>query len=90
MHYYKFYISTPYCGTDEVEWLVTDAEYDDVTLGDILTDYVVEQAESFAYLRTGWDKDFDSDEDREEWIEDCFEASSWEEVSKEEYDFRNQ
>ena len=34
-------------------------------LNEMLADYVYEKAESFAYLRTGWEEDFEDEEDRE-------------------------
>lgn len=66
---YKVTCYTPYCGTDTTYWVFADHE------GDIpkeeLDDWVHENAESFEYLATGWDEDFETEEDREDYYADC-------------------
>ena len=66
---YKVTCYTPYCGTDTIYWVFADHE------GDIpeeeLNDWVYENAGSFEYLATGWDEDFETEEDREDFYADC-------------------
>ena len=66
---YKVTCYTPYYGTDTTYWVLADHE------GDIpeedLDSWVHEGAESFEYLTTGWDEDFETEEDREEFYAEC-------------------
>lgn len=76
MRYIRFRGSTPYCGTayDEVEEFddsVTDEELDEIS-----EDKRLQNAESYEYLATGWGDDFETEEEREQYYEDC--EGSWE------------
>lgn len=84
-HYYRFFISSPYGGTDHEEWLAVREPWTDHDLSENFADLVFECAESYAYLRTGWGQDFDNVEDYDEWLEDCFESSYWNEETRDEY-----
>ena len=79
---YKFYVDTPYCGTNDEYTMSFDHKLSDIEAGEMLEDYVYEKAESFAYLRTGWNGEFEDEDSWEMWLEDCFESSSWELVEE--------
>lgn len=83
MKYVKFMYDTPYCGTDGEEYLAFDDNITEKELNEILNDMVYQNAESFEYCATGWDEDFESEEDREAYYEDC--SGNWVFVSEEEY-----
>lgn len=85
MYYYRFYISTPYSGTDSEEWLMEAVPMTNDELADCLSEFVYAKAESFAHLRTGWSQEFESEDEREQWIDDCFESSYYEEGTRIEY-----
>lgn len=65
---YKVVCYTPYCGTDVEYWVFADHE------GDIpeetLNEWVMENAEGYEYLVTGWDEDL-NEEEREDYYADC-------------------
>lgn len=84
MKYVKFNYSTPYCGTDEENYCVYDDDITEEELDEILGELIQSHAESFKYLATGWGEDFESDEDRLAYYEDC--EGGWVFVSKEEYE----
>ena len=81
--YIHFMGETPYCGTDYNDYI----EFEDGTPNNVIDEYSDElcqqNAESFEYLATGWDEDWESEEERESYYENCY--GSWEEISKEEY-----
>jgi hypothetical protein len=66
---YRVTCYTPYCGTDTTYWVFADHE------GDIpeetLNEWVMENAEGYEYLVTGWDEDFETEEEREDYYADC-------------------
>lgn len=84
MKYVKFICDTPYCGTKMEEYLSFDDDVTEEELNDILNDRIYDNAESFEYCATGWGEDFESEEDREAYYEDC--TGSWAFVTKEEYE----
>ena len=66
---YKITCYTPYCGTDTEYWVLAEKE-DDIDPED-MEDLVRDNAEGFEYLATGWDEDFESEEEREDYYADC-------------------
>ena len=66
---YKITCYTPYCGTDMEYWVYANSE-EDINKDDIET-WVYDNAEGFEYLATGWDDDFESEEEREDYYADC-------------------
>ena len=66
---YKVTCYTPYCGTDTTYWVLA-AKEDDIDTEDIDI-WVHDGAESFEYLATGWEDDFETEEDREDYYADC-------------------
>lgn len=73
----------PFCGTTfesyEAYEEITEAELDDIA-----ETYRAENAESYEYLETGWDEDWASEEDKENYYSDCY--AEWHYITKEEYE----
>lgn len=82
--YIHFMGETPYAGTSYDEYVKFDDDTPDSEIDCYSDDLCHENAESFEYLETGWDDDWESEEDRENYYESCY--GSWEEISKEEYE----
>lgn len=84
MKYVKFMCETPFCGTNNEEYLAFEDSITEGELDDILNDMVYDNAQSFEYCATGWDFNFESEEEREAYYEDC--CGNWVYISKEEYE----
>ena len=79
LHYYKLYTSTPFCGTDTTELIVSDYEYE------IDEDEIKEDLfSSYGYLIHGWFSDDPTEEEYEDFISDC--EVSLTELTKEEFE----
>lgn len=85
MKYIKFYGGNGYCGCDFEQYKVyEDEEVDEDFLNDVAEELGMDNAQSFEYVAVGWDNDFESEEERDYYYENCY--WSWEEVTKEEYE----
>lgn len=84
MRYIKFIGGTDYCGTDFTLVREYEDDWSDADLNEEADELATANGESFEYLATGWDNDFETEEDREAYYEGCY--CGWEEISKEEYD----
>ena len=84
MKYIKFSGGNGYCGCEFEEYQAFDDNVSEETLGEIAGDLAQNNAESYEYVATGWDEDFESEEDRNSYYEDVY--CGWEEVTKEEYE----
>lgn len=51
----------------------------------ILLELAYQCAESYEYLETGWDDDFENEDDREAYYENALSYCGWNYCSKEEY-----
>lgn len=71
MKYYKFTATTPYCGTDRVELIESEEGLSSAEIDEMCTEYAYENGEQFTYLATGWDEDWGSEEDEENYFADC-------------------
>ena len=71
MKYYKFTATTPYCGTNMVELVETEEPLEQWAIDEMCTDYAREVGETYSYLATGWDEDWDTEEDEENYFADC-------------------
>ena len=70
MIYVRFFGGNGYCGCDYEEYHAYDN--DDVTeaeLEQIAIDMAYENAEQYEYVVTGWQEDWESEEDRESYYE---------------------
>lgn len=75
--------SDDYCGCDSEEYYI----FPEGTLDNKIDDYIVEgmydYAEQYEYIAIGnWDEDWDSEEDRDEYYNNC--SFDWHEATEEE------
>lgn len=84
MRYIHFFGNTGYCGTDYHYFNEYTDDFPDAILNQISEDYRIDNASSYEYLATGWDDDFEDDEEEEAYYAEA--EGYWEEVSKEEYE----
>lgn len=66
---YKVTCTTPYCGTDMERWVFANSE-EDIDKAD-LEIWIQENAETYEYLATGWEEDFEDEEARDDYYADC-------------------
>lgn len=85
MAYIKFVGGNGYCGCDWEEYQAFD-EFNADEFDDILNELSLEYAESYAYVVTGWDSTFETDEDREDYYDRALSEGNWYEVTEEEYE----
>lgn len=83
MRYIRFTGGTGYCGCDFDEVEVFDDDTPDSDIDDCADDMARDNGESFEYCATDWGEDFETEEDRDAYYEDCW--CNWEEISEEEY-----
>lgn len=86
MRYIHFHGENGYCGTDYDEFEEFPDDTPDADINEISNNYGRDNAESFSYMETGWDEDFESEEAEEAYYEDALSRCYWEEVSAEEYE----
>lgn len=84
MRYIKFEGSAPYCGTDFETVAIFEDDTPDGVINEYADNLAHDNGESYEYLATGWDGEFESEEDEESYYDDC--ECSWTEVTKEEYE----
>ena len=84
MKYVKFHGETGYCGCDFDEYEKYDDNVTEEFLNEVLDDMVHENGESFEYCATGWGNSWESEEEEDEYYENC--SGSWEFITKEEYE----
>lgn len=71
MYYYKFTATTPYCGTDSVEFVEKEEPMTQNEIDLYCAEFAQENGEAYAYLAYGWDEDWESEEDEENYYADC-------------------
>lgn len=86
MKYVKFYLSNGYAGCDNEQYEQYDDDVDERVIDYDLTERATENGEQYLWCATGWEEDWESEEDEEFYWQDCLENSSWEYISKEEYE----
>lgn len=87
--YVKFFLDTPYFGTDGEEVYEYEASIPEELQKMIEVDYEIavrQHAEQYEHNVYGWDDVPVSDEALEEYYDDCFAYSSWEFITKEEFE----
>ena len=82
--YYKLTVWTPFAGTEEEYYFEFDQPVTEKDLEEILDEYIQIHAEGYEYLVTGWEGDFEDEEERDNYYADC--GGQWEEIIKEEYE----
>jgi hypothetical protein len=87
--YVKIFLDTPYFGTKGEEVYKYEADTPEELKKIIEIDYenaVRQHAEQYEHNAYGWDDVPTSDEALEEYYDDCFSYSSWEFITKEEFE----
>lgn len=86
MKYVRFSGGNGYCGCD---YEVYEKFEDDITekdLNEISDGLAYENAETYEHVATGWNEDWESEEDMESYYDDALSYSSWNYCSEEEYE----
>lgn len=81
--YYRFTAWTPYAGTEDEFCCEFDKPLTEQELKEMLEEHIQTTAEGYEYLATGWDGDFEDEEERNNYYADC--DGEWEEITEEEY-----
>ena len=84
MKYIKFYGGNGYSGCDFEQYEAYEDNITEEALAEIAYELANDNAQSYEYIATGWDEDFESEEERESYYENI--ECGWEEVTKEEYE----
>ena len=90
MAYFQIVVNTPYCGTEQEEYIECQTMAEATLFAE---DLCQSNAESYEYLVSGWDdENFEdmTEEEQTEEIEEYYSNCSWyvDEITKEEY-FKN-
>lgn len=83
MRYIHFTGGNGYCGCDIDEYQ-TFEDITDEELDTIADEKAMENGEQYEYVCTGWDEEFESEEERDDYYANC--SCNWEEISKEEWE----
>lgn len=75
-------LSNGYCGCDKTEYVIFPEGTTDSEIEAYIEDEIVDYAESYSCMATGWEGDFESEEDEETYYDNI--NSNWREVTKEE------
>ena len=84
MRYIKFTGGNGYCGCDIEEYVEYEDDTTDEELDVDAREYALDNGETYEYVATGWDEDWECEEDRDNYYEGCW--CIWEEISKEEFE----
>lgn len=85
--YVRFFGGNGYCGCDYEEYQCFDsADITEAELNQMSSDMAYENAETYEYVVTGWDTDWESDEDRADYFDNALSYCGWDYCSKEEYE----
>lgn len=87
MRYIKFEVYTSYVGTEDTIYEKFSDDTTDSFLEEYLDELIRNNAESYEYLATGWDEEFDDEEEKDNYYADC--GGYWEEITKEKFDEEN-
>lgn len=85
MKYVHFYGSTMYAGTDYEDFNMYDDNVSEFMINEESNEYAYGNADTYSYLATGWDSDFESEEEEENYYSDCLDYCGWEYITQEEY-----
>lgn len=85
--YVKFTASTPYCGTENEEYVAFPDDTCDDELDDYAEEFCQSNGEDYEYLATGWMCCEEDEEDTEQILEDYYSdcECSWERITEEEF-----
>lgn len=71
-----------YCGCDSTEYYIFPEETTDSEIDEYIEEGMYDYSESYEYLVTGWGEDWESEDDREEYYDNC--GFDWHEADEEE------
>lgn len=83
MRYFLFKGGTPYCGCDFEDVRALPDEVTEQELDALASEMAYENGETYSYCHTGWDEEFEDEEDEESYFGDCY--CNWREMTEEEY-----
>lgn len=84
MRFIHFTGGNGYCGCDIDEYVAFEDGTDDIVIDMYANKLAEENGETYEYVATGWDIDWESEEEREMYYENCY--CDWEEISEEEFE----
>lgn len=83
MKYYKFIADTPYAGTENTLYLAFKDDVSESFLEECAEEFRFQNAQDYEYLVTGWDEDWESDEEMEQYYDSC--SCYYLEISEDDY-----
>lgn len=90
MHYYHFVADTPFIGTENHYFLEVKKPLTEKEIAEECEEYKIDNAGSYSYLVTGWDENWDNEEEMEDYYADCScyceeitDPEEWEELQEE-------
>ena len=86
MKYVRFYGGNGYCGCDYEEYVMFDDDCPEDEIENYSSQLAYENAETYEYVVTGWNEDWESEEDREWYYEDVLGYCGWDYCSQEEFE----
>jgi hypothetical protein len=87
MQYVRLVFDNGYCGCEEENYLAFDDECTEKDINAYAQENLQDYAESYAHVATGWDNDFEDEEDEVYYYESCY--YDWDFISKEEWEENN-
>ncbi len=85
MKYVRFSGGNGYCGCDYEEYVMFDDDCPEDEIENYSIELAYQNAESFEYVETGWDSDFEDENDREMYYENALSYCGWDYCSEEEF-----
>jgi len=74
--------SNGYCGCDSKEYYVFPEGTSDIEIDEYIAEGMYDYAEQYEYTVRGWDSDWESEEDEEEYYNNC--SFDWHEATEKE------
>ena len=85
MKYVRFSGGNGYCGCDYEEYVMFDDDCPEDEIENYSIELAYQNAESFEHVETGWDSDFEDENDREMYYENALSYCGWDYCSEEEF-----
>ena len=85
--YIKFTVSNGYCGCTNEHFEVFEDDMTNEDLDNYGRELARDNAETYAHAATGWDEDFESEDEEEEYYDNA--ECTWVELSKEDFEEEN-
>ena len=85
MRYVRFYGGNGYCGCDYEEYHAFGDDVTEEIIEAYSSDLAYENAETYEYVVTGWNEDWEDENDRESYYEDALSYCGWDYCSQEEF-----